>query len=56
MVSGGNEIETFFTMVELIQRYGLAELYCEGMPKLGKYLTVFDTILYHKMQEMYFHF
>ena len=27
MVSGGNEIEAFFAMVELIQRYGLAELY-----------------------------
>jgi hypothetical protein len=56
MISGGNEVETFYATTALLKHLGLEWLYTEGMPLLAPLLRVFDTIFERKIPNVYDHF
>jgi hypothetical protein len=56
LVSGGNEIESFYALCSLTTKLGLDDMYAEGMPKLQSFLCVFDMVFSRKLPDAYDHF
>ena len=56
LVSGCNEIDTFWMFASLMELRGLKGFYRDGFPMLRVYLKAFDRLLDEELPELRNHF
>jgi hypothetical protein len=56
LISGGNEIEVFYMLCEIVDKFHLDGVYKEGMPYLPTLLSTFNRVFEIKMPMLYEHF
>ncbi len=56
LIAGGNEVEVFFMMIEIVSRFELSGVYSEGMPYLETLLSTFNRVFEEKNPALFEHF
>jgi hypothetical protein len=56
LLSGGNEVEVYYILLAIVERYGLKNLWAEGMDELKVLLSVFRELFRQQMPDLFNHF
>jgi hypothetical protein len=56
LMSGGNEVESFYMLELMCSRYSIAGFYIESMPELKKCIFVFNCLFQKFLPKLYRHF
>lgn len=56
LVSGGNEVEVFFFLEKLFEKFNLIDFYAEDMKGIKNHLWIFEQVFEEKMNKLYWHF